>query len=445
MKGSIERREFVVGAAGAIAGLAGMPAVLRGLDDRRVRLGFIGTGGRGRSLLDLVLRRADCAVNAICDVDPEAIQRTQQMIRDAGAPEAAVYDAGEEDFRNLVLRDDLDAVIIATPWLWHAPMAVAAMRAGKWAGVEVPAATTVESCWDLVDTSEQTGIPCMMLENVCYRRDVMAVLNMVGREMFGELVHCHCGYQHDLRPVKFDPGAEFGPGARGEARWRTDHSVHRNGDLYPTHGIGPVANWLRINYGNRFATLTSTATKTRGLHEYVVAQGGEDHPNAGVRFALGDIVTTVIRTANGETVVVSHDTNLPRPYSLNFRVQGTRGIWMDDNDSIYLEGVSPESDSWEPFETYQREYDHPLWRRYEADATGAGHGGMDFFVVHAFVESVKRKVAPPLDVYAAATWSVISPLSEQSIAHGSEPVAFPDFTRGRWAQRAFTFGAGDEF
>ncbi len=445
MTGNIERREFVRGAAGVVVGLAAMPPVLRGRDDRRVRIGFIGTGGRGRSLLDLVLRRDDCDVHAICDVDPEAIQRAQQMIRDAGAPEAAVYDAGEEDFRNLVQRDDLDAVIVATPWLWHTPMAVAAMRAGKRVGVEVPAATTIEECWDLVNTSEETGVPCMMLENVCYRRDVMAVLNMVGRGLFGELVHCHCGYQHDLRPVKFDPGAEFGPGARGEARWRTAHAVHRNGDLYPTHGAGPVANWLRINYGNRFATLTSTATKTRGLHEYIVAQGGEAHPNAGVRFALGDIVTTVIRTANGETVLVSHDTNLPRPYSLNFRVQGTRGIWMDDNRSIYLEGVSPESDRWEPFDTYQQQYDHPLWRRYEAAATGAGHGGMDFFVVHGFVESVKRQVPPPLDVFFAATVSVISPLSEQSIAHGSEPVAFPDFTRGQWARRTFTFGASDEF
>jgi len=445
MNRGIERRTFVKGAAGAVAGLAGVPTLLRGLDDRRVRLGIIGTGGRGRSLLGLALRRGDCDVKAICDIDPEAIAASQKMIREAGADAPTVYAAGEEDFRNLVQRDDLDAVLIATPWLWHTPMALAAMRHGKQVGVEVPASTTIEGCWDLVNTSLETGVPCTMLENVCYRRDVMAVLNMVGQDMFGELVHCQCGYQHDLRPVKFAPGAEFGPGARGEARWRTAHAIHRNGDLYPTHGAGPVANWLRIGYGNRFATLTSTATKTRGLHEYIVAQGGEDHPNASVRFALGDIVTTVIRTANGETVLVSHDTTLPRPYSLNFRVQGTRGLWMADNRSIYLEGVSPQSDSWEPFESYQQRYDHPLWRRYEADATGAGHGGMDFFVVHGFVESVKRRVPPPLDVFFAATVSVISPLSEQSIAHGSEPVPFPDFTRGEWARRRFTFGMSDEF
>jgi len=336
-------------------------------------------------------------------------------------------------------------VIIATPWLWHTPMAVAAMRAGKAVGVEVPAAVTVEQCWDLVNTSEQTGMACMLMENVCYRRDVMVVLNMVKQGLFGELIHCQGGYQHDLRTIKFQPGVQFGSEGRSEARWRTEHSVRRNGDIYPTHGVGPIGNHLDINYGNRFVSLTSTATKSRGLHNYIVEHGGEDHPYADIEFALGDIVTTVITCARGETVVLMHDTNLPRPYSLNFRVQGTRGLWMSDNQSVYLEGTSPEAHQWEPFSNYAERYDHPLWQRYEQDATGAGHGGMDFFVVHAFVESVKRRVPPPIDVYSAAAWSVISPLSEESIASGNEPVVFPDFTRGRWVTRRSTFGASDEF
>jgi hypothetical protein len=273
----------------------------------------------------------------------------------------------------------------------------------------------------------------------------MAVLQIVRAGLLGEMTHLHCGYQHDLRPVKFNPGAQFGPGANGEAVWRTYHSIHRNGDLYPTHGIGPVANWLDVNRGNRFVYLTSHATKTRGLHEYIVAQGGEDDPNADVRFKLGDIVTTLIQTANGETVLVSHDTNSPRPYSLAFRVQGTRGLWMNDNRSIYIEGVSPEADRWEPFEAYQEKYDHPLWRRYAAEAEGAGHGGMDFFVLNAFVEAVRRGEPTPLDVYDAAAWSVIGPLSEQSIATGSHPVAFPDFTGGRWATRTRIFAADDRY
>lgn len=446
----LDRRDFVRASTAAALGAAIVPspALARWTRDGpadRLRVGFIGIGARGSWLLGLALRRDDCEVTALCDIVPEQAGRGADAAREAGRPEPALYTAGEEDWRNLLQRDDVDAVIVATPWLWHTPMAVAAMEAGKAVGVEVPAALTVEDCWELVHTHERTGVPCMMLENVCYRRDVMAVLRMVREGLFGELVHCHCGYQHDLRAVKFNPGAEFGPGAISEAVWRTHHSITRNGELYPTHGIGPVGNWLGINRGNRFLQLTSTATKSRGLHEYVIAQGGEDHPNADVKFKLGDVVTTVITTAGGETIVLSHDTNLPRPYSLNFRVQGTRGLWMVDNRSIYLEGISPEPHRWEPFESYQARYDHPLWTRYAEDAQGAGHGGMDFFVMHAFVESVKRGEATPLDVYDAAAWSVIGPLSEQSIAMGNHPVAFPDFTGGRWATRRPLFALGNVY
>lgn len=442
----VNRREFIKTGTGVVMGLAAVPpSILRGADDRVVRLGFIGVGGRGTSLLRLALQRGDTQVSAVCDINPEALERAKGIVEETRGKRPEGYGNGEEDFRNLVVRDDLDAVIIATPWLWHTPMAVAAMKAGKAAGLEVPAAVTVQECWDLVDTSEETGVPCMLLENVCYRRDVMAVLNMVRHGMFGELVHLQCGYQHDLRDIKFQPGLQFGPGARGEAVWRTQHSIKRNGDVYPTHGVGPTANHLDINHGNRFVSLTSTATKSRGLHEYIVEQGGEDHPYADIEFALGDIVTTVIKCANGETVVVSHDTNLPRPYSLNFRVQGTRGIWMSDLDSVYFEGVSPEPHRWQPFGRYQEEFDHALWRRYARESEGAGHGGMDFFVLHAFVESVKRKLPPPIDVYQAATWSVISPLSERSIATGSRPVEFPDFTRGRWVTSKPSFGLSREF
>jgi len=446
----IDRRDFVRASTAAALGAAIVPSPAlagwtRDGPADRLRLGFIGIGARGSWLLGLALRRDDCEVTALCDIVPEQARRGAEAAREAGRSEPALYTAGEEDWRNLLERDDVDAVIVATPWLWHTPMAVAAMEAGKAVGVEVPAALTVEDCWELVHTHERTGVPCMMLENVCYRRDVMAVLRMVREGLFGELVHCHCGYQHDLRAVKFNPGAEFGPGAISEAVWRTHHSITRNGELYPTHGIGPVGNWLGINRGNRFLQLTSTATKSRGLHEYVIAQGGEDHPNAEVEFKLGDVVTTVITTAGGESIVLSHDTNLPRPYSLNFRVQGTRGLWMVDNRSIYLEGMSPEPHRWEPFESYQARYDHPLWTRYAEDAQGAGHGGMDFFVMHAFVESVKRGEAPPLDVYDAAAWSVIGPLSEQSIAMGNHPVAFPDFTGGRWATRRPLFALGNVY
>jgi hypothetical protein len=245
--------------------------------------------------------------------------------------------------------------------------------------------------------------------------------------------------------VKFQPGVEFGEDGRSESKWRTQHSIKRNGDLYPTHGIGPVGNWLDINRGNRFVSLTSTSTKARGLHDYVVANAGRDHPNAQVRFDLGDVVTTVLRTANEESVVLTHDTDLPRPYSLGFRVQGTRGLWMVDGRQLYIEGVSPEPHRWEPAGPYIEQYDHPLWKRHEQLAVGAGHGGMDFFVVHGFVEAIKRGEPLPMDVYDAAAWSVISPLSERSVAHGGEPQPFPDFTGGLWVKRTPTFGYDDEY
>ncbi|MBT8478179.1 MAG: Gfo/Idh/MocA family oxidoreductase [Gemmatimonadetes bacterium] len=445
----LDRRDFVKAGTGTALGMSLSPAALlgreRGKAADRLRLGFIGMGGRGSWLLGLAIRRDDTEIKAVCDIVPEKSQRAAEAVTEVGRAEPRQFTAGEEDYVNLLERDDIDAVIIATPWLWHTPMAIAAMERGKAVGVEVPAATTVQECWDLVETQEQTGMPFMMLENVCYRRDVMAVLQIVREGLLGEMMHLHCGYQHDLRAVKFNPGAEFGPGSNGEAVWRTYHSIHRNGELYPTHGIGPVANWLDINRGNLFVSLTSHATKTRGLHEYIVEQGGEGHPNADVRFKLGDIVTTMIQTRNGETIMVSHDTNLPRPYSLAFRVQGTRGLWMNDNRSIYIEGVSPEAHRWEPFAGYQEKYDHPLWKRYAEDAEGGGHGGMDFFVMNAFVEAVKRGEPTPLDVYDAAAWSVIGPLSEQSIAMGNHPVAFPDFTRGQWAKRQPIFALGDDY
>jgi predicted dehydrogenase len=454
MKSPLNRRHFLKQTAVATTGVLAFPHLTRATtaDDRPVRIGFIGTGLRGRNHVAAALYRPDVQIPAICDTDPDAIARTQKMLRDKGRPEAAVYGKSERDFERMLQRDDLDGVVISTPWEWHVPMAVATMKAGKYAGVEVSATVTLKESWDLVNTFEKTGSPCMLLENVCYRRDVMAVLNMVRKGMFGELLHLQCGYQHDLREVKFNDGkkfygggVEFGPKALSEARWRTQHSVDRNGDLYPTHGLGPVAQMIDINRGNQFLHLTSMASKARSLHKYVVDKGGADHPNAKVNFKLGDIVQTMIQCANGETILITHDTNSPRPYSLGFRVQGTNGLWMDDNDSIYLEGTSPKAHAWEPFQKYQDQYDHPLWKARAADAENAGHGGIDYFVFRAFVESIKNKVAPPIDVYDAAAWSAISPLSEESIRKGSAAVPIPDFTRGKWKTNRPNFGLTDAY
>ena len=324
------RRNFLKNSA--LAGLGGAIApnlTLASPAKLKARIGLIGVGLRGTVHLHNLLNRDDVEIPAICDIDTERIEIAQSMLEKAGIKKAKAYTESETIYRKLLKRDDLDAVIISTPWLWHFPMAIEAMNARKFVGLEVAGAFSVQNCWNLVNTSEATGVPCMILENACYRRDVMAVLNMVRQGLFGEIIHCHCGYQHDLRAIKFQPGVEFGEKGQAESKWRTKHSIKRNGELYPTHGVGPIATYLDINRGNRFVSLTSSATKSRGLHDYIFEHGGENHPNAKIKFKLGDIVTTVITCAKGETIVVTHDTNLPRPYSLGFRVQGTKRL-MDE-------------------------------------------------------------------------------------------------------------------
>ena len=445
----MKRRDFIRSSAVAGVALSTAPSYVFGSTaGKKAKIGFIGVGGRGRNHLKNVLMRDDVEVPAICDIDPDAIQKSQALIKKQGYPKPEVYSDNEYSWQKMLERDDLEGVIIATPWLWHTPMSVGAMKAGKYAGVEVSAANTLEECWDLVNAYEETKVPLMILENVCYRRDVMAVLQMVRENLFGELIHFRCGYQHDLRGVKFDPGVTFGEGASGEARWRTFHSLEKNSDVYPTHGLGPIATYCNINHGNRFVSLTSTATKARGLHDYIVKNeaGGIEHPNAKLVWKQGDVITTTIETAKGESIIVTHDCNLPRPYSLGFRVQGTNGITEFDQDRrrVYVEGQSPQH-SWEDFDKYAQKYDHPLWRKYGDYAEDSGHGGMDFFVDHAFVEVVKRKLDAPLDAYDAAAWSSITPLSEISIAEGGAPQPVPDFTRGRWYSRKPIFALNDDY
>jgi predicted dehydrogenase len=451
---STTRRSFIRTSSLAGAGIAMLPSYsfLRDDADAKVKLGFIGVGLRGQNHLDLALRRDDVEVVAICDVQQRMIDSSKDLVRKSGKPMPQIFMSGPYGYKRLLENKNIDAVIIATPWEWHTAMCLDAMRAKKYVGCEVITGMTVDECWQLVHTSQDTGMPLMMLENVCYRRDVMAVLNMVRQGVFGELIHLQGGYQHDLRAVKFNDGkqpygggVEFGEKGYSEAQWRTLHSVNRNGDLYPTHGIGPIAMMADINRGNRMTELVSFASKSRGLHDYVVRVGGEQHPNARVKFNLGDVVTTMIKCANGETILLQHDTNLPRPYSLGFRVQGTNGIWMDVNQGIYIEGKSEKAHQWDDAKVWLEKYDHPLWRKYGNDAAGAGHGGMDWFVLNAFIQAVRQKVNTPQDVFDAVTWSVITPLSESSIRLGGETVEVPDFTGGQWMYRKNTFALDDTY
>ncbi|MDO5614966.1 MAG: Gfo/Idh/MocA family oxidoreductase [Cruoricaptor ignavus] len=462
---SISRRNFIKTSAIAGFGALILPQSLFAYQGnqsstKKVRVGFIGTGLRAHNHIELIARRDDAEVVAFADPEPRMLKLSQDILKKHGKSPVKEYGNGDYDYRNLLKDPNIDAVVISTPWEWHKIQGVEAMKAGKIVGMEVCGAMNINECWEYVRAYEETKVPIFMMENVCYRRDVMAILNMVRKNMFGELIHGQGGYLHDLRGVLFNDGVtplnsgvEFGEKAFSEAKWRTDHYVKRNGELYPTHGLGPIAVMMDVNRGNRLLRLSSFSSKARGLNHYVAKhpKGGKEHPNAKIDFKQGDIVTTQIQCANGETILLTHDTSLQRPYNLGFRVQGTDGIWQDfgwgkpEQGFIYFEDKMNHNHRWDSTEKWLEEYDHPLWKKYEKDTQGAGHGGMDFFVMNTFIECIKRNIEFPMDVYDLATWYAITPLSEKSIAQNGKVMNIPDFTKGKWKTRKPVFGYGDDF
>ena len=394
----------------------------------RVRIGFVGVGHQGSSHVKNFLGIDGVDIVAICDVTAANLAASQKAVTDAGRPLPKAYgERGLRDFERMIGEERLDLVFTATPWEWHAPVMLAAMRAGVHAATEVPMAVSLDECWELVETAERTKRHCIMMENCCYDRPELAIFNMARQGLFGELLHAECGYLHDLRQLKL---SDF-----YYDRWRVKHSIRRNGDLYPTHGIGPVAQWLDINRGNQFDHLVSMATKSRGLNLWAAAKIGPESPEARQHYALGDVVTTLIRTKHGQTIQITHDTDSPRPYSRNIVLQGTKGLVRKyPEQRIYLEGTSP-NDRWEDFQSYRERYDHPLWRGLDARATGAGHGGMDYIEDYRLIQCLRQGTPMDFDVYDGAAWTAVIMMSEQSIAQRSRSVDFPDFTRGAWQSR----------
>ncbi len=390
-----------------------------------VRIGFVGVGLQGSAHIRNLLGIDGARVTAVCDIVSERVSRIQDWVEAAGQPRPAGYDRGERDFERMCEEEDLDLVYTATPWRWHVPVCVEAMRNGKHAATEVPAAVTIDECWELVETAESTQRHCVMMENVNYGRVELMVLNMVRQGLLGEVVHGECGYLHDLREVKFS--------SENEGLWRRQHSMTRNGNLYPTHGLGPVANCMDINRGDRFEYLVSMSSASRGLQLYAREHFGDDSPMRREQYTLGDVNVSLIHTAQGRTIFLSHDTNLPRPYSRINLVQGTRGIFQGYPDRIYLEGQSPEHE-WESAEAYASQYEHPLWRDLADVATGAGHGGMDYMEDYRLIACLRNGLPTDMNVYDAAALSAVSELTERSVADRSRPAEFPDFTRGRWRE-----------
>jgi predicted dehydrogenase len=415
---------------------ANLPA--DGAGDKTVRVAMLGAGNRGGSLLRTILRYPWVEIAAICDVDPNATERAQTALAKANRPDAFVASGRVDSYKEVLERKDVDAVVIATPWNLHVPMALAAMTAGKAVGIEVPAAQSVEDCWALLEAQQRTGAPCMMLENWAFRRDNLAVLNMIREGLLGEIVHCHAAHGNDCvnrTPWYFD--------RNGNARWGGKYLIEKNRDQYPTHSLGPVLSWMNINTGDAFDSILTVTTRSIGINHFFAETLGKDHPAALRQYAQGDIATSIIKTKNGNTIVLNNDMQLPRPYDNRWMIQGTEGVYSEERASIYLWRRSPKVHDWEPFAPYQAKYDHTWWKPQKlengTDQMAAGHGGTDPLMMFQFLSAVREKRPLPLDLIDALTMSVVVALSEKSVAAHGAPVSFPDFTRGAWKTRKPTF------
>lgn len=408
---------------GANPTMMGVPFEAR----ERVRLGIIGVGGRGSSLLQDLLAIENVEVKAICDLVPEKVARAQKAVTDAGQPEPRGFSNGELDFKNLT-ELALDIVYIATPWNWHVPMAVSAMKNGKHAAVEVPACTTLAECWEVVDTSEATRKHCVILENCCYGETEMMVLGMVRDGLFGEVTHGEAAYLHDLRSIL--------TANEGEGLWRRFPHMKRNGNLYPTHGLGPVAHYMDIHRGDRFDYMVSVSSSEASLSAYVKANFADGDAKRAEKYICGDMNTSIVKTQMGRTILLQHDVVNPRPYSRLNSISGTKGIFADYPPRIFLDaekGASKKED-WETIDSFRDKYEHPLWKKSgEMARKMGGHGGMDYIMNYRLMDCLKRGLVPDINVYDAAAWSAPTPLSETSVSQGGAPQKFPDFTRGKWS------------
>ncbi|WP_405709777.1 MULTISPECIES: Gfo/Idh/MocA family protein [unclassified Streptomyces] len=391
--------------------------------DRRstVRVGIVGLGNRGGSMIDLFLAVTGVQVVAVCDPVKAKAQQAAAKVTAAGQPAPAVYTNGEDDYENLCKRGDIDFVYVATPWDFHFQMAKTAMLNGKHVGVECPIALQLDQLWELVDLSERTRRHCMQLENCCYGQNEMRVLRMAHAGLFGDLLHGAGAYNHDLRGLMFDPDYYEGP-------WRRLWHTRLRGDLYPNHGFGPVANYMDINRGDRAVSITSVGSPSLGLAEYREKNMPAGDPSWKETYIESDRTISLVQTAKGRVIRLEHDVSTPHPYSRINSLGGTKGVFEDYPARIYIE-PDHTNDSWGDFSKYQ-EWDHWLWKEH-ANPPG-GHGGMDYMLVFRLMQCMRLGLVPDFDVYDAATWTSPVPLSHLSIKAKGAPQQIPDFTRGEW-------------
>jgi predicted dehydrogenase len=417
------RREFL------LSSLA-LPLTLRAADGE-IRVGVLGTGSRGVDMMRISMRLPGVRIAAVCDTSEQNATRAQQIVEDATGQRPVPFTRGAEDYKRM-LDSDIDAVLVMTPQNQHAAQSIYAMNAGKHVGSETPAAYTLDECWALVEAKEKTGRRFMLLENYPYARSRMMILNMAHTGVFGEVTYGEGSYIHDTRNLAYEKD--------GALSWRGEIARKYRGDVYPTHGMGPVSLWMGVNRGDRYVTLVSMDTGTKGLQSYAREHFGKDHPAAKPGFfQKGDTTITMLRTANEKLVVVRYESGSTRPGMGWESLNGTKGAYdgSPGGESVYLEGRSP-GHRWEPLDKYRAEFEHPFWKKDGEIANKTGHGGGDYFVMREFFRAVAEDREPPIDVYDGVTWSCVLPLSGQSIRETNKSIAFPDFTRGKWKDRRLT-------
>jgi len=403
-----------------------------------VKIGLVGYGPRGRVIIRTLFNIPGVEIAAVCDLKDECLKEAEEKIFEVKGYKPLLFN----DFEDMIKVPEIDAIINTAAWTGHIDMACKAMKAGKDVAIEVGGSYSVRDCWKLVETQQETKKRCMMIENCCYGRVELALLKMKREGKFGTITHVTGGYIHDLRLLfaKLD----------GVGLERLENHQKRNCDNYPTHALGPLAKILDINRGNRMVSLTSVASHAPSLEEFF-ANNTEEKTKSfnGSKFVQGDYVTTTIKCANGETITLELSVTLPRPYSRNLGIYGTKGCYTETAKQFFFDDMYEYDEKGLPKEPGENvfnnadaivaENDHPIWAEKvkNDDMSKEGHGGMDALVCTAFIDSIKEDIDTPIDVYDCASWMVISALSEESIALGGASVAIPDFTNGKWISRKF--------
>lgn len=454
------RREFITGAALAGAGLAlgAAPGLARSATPERpdgalyrggfaaprlprIRIALIGVGARGSQHARQLAAIPGTEIVAISDLYRDWAEAAASSCEEA-APgrhsKIALYHGNETKWRNMLEEVRPDAVFISTPWETHATMAVTAMEQGAHAFVEVPLAVTLEELWAIVDTCERTGRHCMMMENVNYGREELLYLNMCRQGVIGRLLHGEAAYIHELR-------WQMEEVERGTGSWRTPHYARRNGNLYPTHGLGPVAQYMNLARGeDTFARLVSFSSPALGRQAWASSHYPPEHRWNRLSYTGGDINTTIVKTVLGRTILVQWDETSPRPYSRHNLIQGTHGTLGGFPGRAAFEGgfqdVTDDHHEWvsgDDLERLYQKYEHPMYTRLgDLAKKMGGHGGMDFMMLFRIVECLQNGLPLDQNVYEGALWSAVAPLTERSVATEGMPQPFPDFTRGDWRQTA---------